>query len=120
MKYTKEEQKQAYEVLIKYRGQNFGACIKSVSRSGMCRRIEFYSNDFNRIGYYIARLIEYPYNVDKGGLQVTGCGMDMIFHVLSSLNYTMARLDGVYDKLKNEGKRIYDDYFTNAERYTLL
>lgn len=119
MKYTKEEKQEAYQILKQYKGQNFGCVIKSVSRSGMSRKMEFYSQNFNRIGYYIARIIDYPYNVDKG-LSVTGCGMDMIFHVLSSLNYAMARLDGTYDKLKKEGKHIYNDYYTDASGYVLL
>jgi hypothetical protein len=125
MKYTKEEIKQAYVTLKKYRGQEFGACIKSISRSRKSRRIEFYDNNFNRIGYYIARVIDYPYNIDKGGIKVDGCGMDMVFQVLSSLNYAFAKHDtgkSIQEllKMKECGKRTYDKYFTNADNYRLL
>jgi len=125
MKYSKQEKEEAIKFLEQYRGQNFACCIKSVSRSGMSRRMEFYAKDFQRIGYYIARVIDYPYNVDKGGIQVNGCGMDMVFHVLSSLNYAMARIDTgktIPELLETKecGIHIYDEYFTNANRYTLL
>ena len=119
MKYSEKEKTEAYEYLKKYRGQKFACAIKSVSRSGMSRKMEFYAPNFDRIGYYIARIIDYPYNPDKG-LSVSGCGMDMIFHVLSSLNYAMARLDGKYDELKEKGERIYDNYFIDASNYTYL
>ena len=76
------------------------ADIKSVSRSGMSRRIAFYMVDKNKEGNYIRRVTreiawltgwvpfqEYKqggkYLVDDG-LKVTGCGMDMIFHTLYS------------------------------------
>lgn len=123
MKYSQTEKNEAYEYLKKFRGQNFGCVIKSVSRSGMSRRMEFYSNNFDNLGYYIARIIDYPYN-DKG-LSVSGCGMDMVFHVLSSLNYRMATLDTgktLSELLESGecGERIYDKYFTDAGCYRLL
>jgi len=125
MKYTKEEKKQSIEILQKYRGKQVAAIINKVSRSGMSRKIEFYADGYNRIGYYIARIIDYPYNIDKGGITVTGCGMDMIFHVLSNFNYAMATIDTnktIQELLESKecGERIYDDYFFNADRYILL
>jgi len=125
MKYTKEEIKRAYEVIDNYRGMRFGAIVKSVSRSGMSRRIEIYAGDFERIGYHIAVIADYSYNVDKGGLKVDGCGMDMIFSVLSNFNYAMARHDTgktIQELLKTKecGEHIYDKYFTNANNYKNL
>jgi len=125
MNQSQKEKLEAYEILKKYRGQKIGACIKSVSKSGMSRKIEFYSSNFDRIGYYIAKIIGYSYNVEKGGIKVDGCGMDMIFHVLSSLNYEMAKLDtgkSITELLKTGecGVRIYDNYFTDASHYSYL
>ena len=101
MRYSNEERQTAYKSLKAIRGRSkkpvkIYARVNSVSRSGMTRRIEFFvaiDGDILRIGYDIARIVNYPYNVDKGGLSVGGCGMDMIFSVLSKLNYAIASLD---------------------------
>jgi hypothetical protein len=123
MKTTEKAKVEAYESLKKYRGAQVGAVIKSVSRSGMARRIEFYAGDMHRITWDISQLLEYPLN-DKGML-VTGCGMDMVFSVLSNLNYAMAQRDTgktLQELLKTKecGERIYDTYFINANNYRLL
>ena len=123
-----DELARAYSILEKYRGRKVYAVVNSVSRSGMQRRIEFYCvsptepQEINRIGYYIAQAIGYRYNVDKGGMKVNGCGMDMIFHVLSSFNYHMAQHDTGKTltqlmETKECGERIYDAYFFDADNY---
>jgi hypothetical protein len=124
MKTTKEAKQKAYENLKEIRGQRIGVVIKSVSRSGMSRRFEFYAEGYKRIGSDIATLLEYPYDYDKG-LRADGCGMDMIFSVLSNLNYRMATLDTgktIQELLttKECGERIYDNYFVDADHYTTL
>ena len=101
MRYSNEERQTAYKSLKAIKGRSkkpvkIYALVNSVSRSGMSRRIEFFvaiDGDIMRIGYDIARIVNHHYNVDKGGLSVGGCGMDMIFSVLSNLNYAMASLD---------------------------
>lgn len=63
---------------------------KSVSRSGMYRRIRCYiktDNGIMDISHLVARACEYPLN-DKG-LGVSGCGMDMGFAVVYDLCYCM-------------------------------
>lgn len=125
MRYSKEEKAESYKRLLKYRGKQFACIINSVSRSGMSRRMEFYADGYNRVGYDIARIVDYSYNIDKGGLSVGGCGMDMVFHVLSSLNYAMAILDTGKTltellKTKECGEHIYDKYFCNANNYVRL
>jgi hypothetical protein len=124
MKTTKQEKAQAYQDLLKYRGQQVAAAVKSVSKSGMSRRIEFYGPDFRRIGGDIANLLEYSYDYTKG-MRVDGCGMDMIFSVLSNLNYEMAQRDTgktIQELLKTKecGEHIYDTYFVNANNYQTL
>ena len=88
-KYTQEEKEKALAILEEWRGHTLLAIVNSVSRSGMTRRIEFYAakgNEISRIGYFMSKILEWPYDVDKGGFQVSGCGMDMIFHTLYSFN----------------------------------
>ena len=126
MKTTKEQKADAYNYLRQYRHKEIAACVKSVSRSGMNRRIEFYAGKFDRIGWYLAQIGEYSYDPDKG-MSVSGCGMDMIFHVISNFNYwaaqydhkkTLAELTGKGGKL--EGQRVYDSYFFDANQYKRL
>ena len=127
MKASKEEIRQAYEALKPCKGMIVYGTVNSVSRSGMSRRIEFYvateKNEIRRIGYYIAKIAGYPYNADKGGILVNGCGMDMLFSVLSNFNYAMAQFETgkPLTELLNSGKygRIYDDYFFDAS-YRIL
>lgn len=88
-KFTQEEKEAALAILKQWRGHRLLAIVNSVSRSGMTRRIEFYGaekGEISRIGYYMAKILEWPYNVDKGGFLVTGCGMDMVFQTLYSFN----------------------------------
>lgn len=88
-KFTQEEKEAALAILKQWRGHRLLAIVNSVSRSGMSRRIEFYGaekGEISRIGYYMSKILEWPYNVDKGGFLVSGCGMDMIFHTLYSFN----------------------------------
>ena len=70
--------------------------IKSVSRSGMSRRMRVYASDLRDISYLVARAIDWSIN-DKGIL-VSGCGMDMTFHLADCLTYAL------YPELKKEFK----------------
>lgn len=111
-KYTKQEKTEAYENIKQWRNYKILVVIKSVSASGMHRRISFYTEGGYKIDHLIAPLTEYSYN-DKG-LSVSGCGMDMIFSVLSNLNYAIGRIE--------TGANInnYNDYFIDASHYKLL
>ena len=59
--------------------------IKSVSKSGMSRRMRVYTQNLTDITQDVARLIEASTN-DKG-LLVTGCGMDMTFWLANTITY---------------------------------
>lgn len=141
-RWTKDDREQAYKILKAIKGRSkkplkVYAIVNSVSRSGMSRRIEFYTvinGNISRIGYRIAAVLDYGYDVDKGGLNVSGCGMDMIFSVLSNLNYKMAKLDYpgksyeeimdiIRTKYKQAGDRpdlYYSWYFCDADNYGRL
>lgn len=74
------KQQEARETLLKNYikpTDTIGICIKSVSNSGMARRMRVYTSDFSDITYYIADLIQNPIN--NTGILVKGCGMDMTF-----------------------------------------
>lgn len=99
--------------------------ITHVSKSGMQRRMRFYVNGFVNITWHIAVILDK--SMDDRGLKVDGCGMDMCFHVLSSLNYKMATLNTnrtlsalLDDPAKPCGERIYDDYMFDANHYKTL
>ena len=122
-----EEITSAYNFLKTIRKSKIYATVKSVSRSGMSRRIEFYvvrEGEIIRIGWYLSRVNGYKYDANVG-MQVNGCGMDMIFHVISNFNYFAAQRDTGKTltelmKTKECGERIYDDYFFDADSYGRL
>lgn len=61
--------------------------VRSVSASGMSRRIDLYVIKDNRPVYlsgYAANVLGWKLS-DKGGVTVQGCGMDMIFHFATSM-----------------------------------
>jgi hypothetical protein len=117
------------ELLETLRGKKFYCNIVSVSRSGMTRKMKFYAHNpkFNELCSitYLVGIIA-GYNFDKNGdLIVSGCGMDMVFSVVSNFNYAMAKLDtgkSIQELLQTKecGEHIYDKYFTNANNIGIL
>lgn len=102
MTYSKAQEKEARAHLKKVlrKDDKLYAVIKSVSRSGMTRRMEFYyirKNKPRLITPWIARACGYSDDCYKGML-VKGCGMDMIFAVVYDVS---AVLYGDGNKLKH-------------------
>ena len=61
--------------------------VNSVSRSGMSRNISFYIVKDNKIcciDWRVARVTENKQG-KRGGVIISGCGMDMVFNVVYSL-----------------------------------
>lgn len=117
------------ELLEDVRNQKVYCNITKVSQSGMTRKMRFYAiskkdGELRNVTYLISGIADY--GMDKNhDLIVGGCGMDMIFSVLSNFNYAMARQDtgkNIQELLKTEeyGKRIYDKYFFDANNYSSL
>jgi hypothetical protein len=82
-------------------GDRVYSVLRHVSASGMSRRIDFYAIKDGAPVYLsgaMAGLLSYKRH-KQGGLVVTGCGMDMGFHVVSGLAY---RLFGAESALKSE------------------
>lgn len=70
--------------------------IKSVSKSGMTRKIDFYivcNNKLIFINNLIAKIAGYRQDKNRS-LIVGGCGMDMVFSVLYDFNMSMLHLKG--------------------------
>lgn len=88
------------------------ATVKSVSRSGMSRVISFnyYSKNhyLYNINYKISKLLNY--RLTDHGVSVGGCGMDMIFHVLYSINALAIN----YRVIKKSAKKSMHDLHYNG------
>ena len=93
MKNKKQAEKQeAKNQLLKFLkdGSTLYTSLKSVSRSGMSRRIEVYAvadGEIIRLSYSAAVLLEWSLN--DNGILVTGCGMDMGYHLVDCLNHAL-------------------------------
>jgi len=81
--------------------------VKNVSSSGMYRHIDFYKFDVENgkivkswLSYNIAYALGYPFKEKTNSVGVSGCGMNMAFHVVSQV---ADALFGDYKKLKYEG-----------------
>ena len=100
-------------------GSHVYATVRTVSRSGMSRRIDLYAirpgtpqyRDGHpwlaRLSYYAAAALGWPCNDD--GVRVDGCGMDMRFHLVYCLSQALfgfeQRPEGGYsvERLRMEG-----------------
>jgi len=81
--------------------------LNHVSRSGMLRSIEvfiFRDNAPVNLTYSVATLLDYKIHKKHYGLKVQGCGMDMGFHVVYSLSYSL--YGSGYDCIKDQEKGI--------------
>lgn len=92
MAFTKQQQQEAIEDLRERLtpGQDIYVVQRSVSRSGMSRRVDLfyistrtYGPDLVRFTWSAARALNWPLN--DVGLRVDGAGMDMHFHTVYSL-----------------------------------
>ena len=68
-------------------GSTVYCVLRSVARSGMSREISFFTSDEVRcVDWLICRALDR--RIGKSGVKVSGCGMDMGFHVV----YNMSRV----------------------------
>ena len=98
MNKKQREQAEAVETLKQWGlvdGSTVYAKVNKVSASGMSRNIGLYIVDQKEgrpidISYHAAKALEWPYREGyDGGVRVSGCGMDMLFHTVYSLSYAM-------------------------------
>lgn len=94
MAWTKREREEAMRNLreLLQPGDTVYTALKHVSRSGMLRVIQPYiirDNEPRYIGRLVAKATNYPYDRNKEGVRVGGCGMDMGFALVYSLSRTL-------------------------------
>lgn len=95
-KASKADRAEAVERLRNYLrpGDTVTCVLRSVSRSGMSRRIDFYkfaADGGAVVKLYLSGLIgtALGWSCGRDGLRVQGCGMDMGFHVVHELGYAL-------------------------------
>ncbi len=73
-------------------GDTVFTILRHVSSSGMSRSISCVIPDaeqgFHDITWLVGRALDYPRR-DDGGLKVTGCGMDMSWHLVYNLGWAL-------------------------------
>jgi hypothetical protein len=68
-------------------GTTIYVCLKSVSKTGMSRRVTVYAVDDGRIvplTYHVSKALSLPHN--DNGVLVKGCGMDIGFWLVRRLS----------------------------------
>jgi len=80
-------------------GDTVYCILRHVSRSGLTRVIDLATvneGEILRVGYDAALALGWPYDRRHGGVRVSGCGMDMGFHLVYSLGHALGAGDGAY------------------------
>lgn len=94
---TKKEKAELHEEAKKWLKKNLKEnetiyyCVTKVSQSGMSRNIKFMYHDGKRLlnlSGFFSELCDYKW-IGDGSIKVQGCGMDMGFHVISSVAETL-------------------------------
>lgn len=86
-------------------GDRMYTVLRSVSRSGMCRRIDLYKVHEGRMLFltgHAAAVLGWTWDRKRGGIRVSGCGMDMGFHLVYTLSGVVFR-DAFPDKHRDPG-----------------
>jgi len=93
----KKEKEEAIKTLVELFSKTkvVYTVLKKVSPSGMSRHISSFviiDNEPRVIDYQISKILELPLKDD--GVLISGCGMDMGFHLVYSLGSTIFELEG--------------------------
>lgn len=96
--FPKNEQQEATAELRKLLkpGDTVYCILRAVSRSGMSRVIDLLiqtKQGPRTLGHLAARVVDMPFDRDRGGVKVGGCGMDMGFHLVYGLAYAIFKND---------------------------
>jgi len=88
------QKKESIDILKKYikKDITIHSIIRNVSVSGMSRNISFKVIDKKELldlSWHISKALEYPFNDKKHAIKVSGCGMDMAFHVVHNLSHVL-------------------------------
>ncbi|KKS59074.1 MAG: hypothetical protein UV26_C0030G0006 [candidate division WWE3 bacterium GW2011_GWF2_42_42] len=99
--------------ILKAMKKNIYCNICSVSKSGISRKMKFYTVFKGKIincTVLIASVLDNKTNF-QGEIKVSGCGMDMVYHVLTNFNYAICK------KLTGKLTKNYNDFWVNADKY---
>lgn len=91
-----KERQEAIEKLKEWikPGDTIYTTVKHVSRSGMMRVIDVHlieNNEPHWISYLVSKVLEWGFDEKKEGVRVSGCGMDMGFHLVYTLSSILFR-----------------------------
>lgn len=91
MKYSKSDQRIALDNLKSLKKNTIVyTVLRHTASSGMFRVIDVLQVGkkelIYNLGWSIAVILELPYDRNKNGVKVEGCGMDMGFHLIYSLS----------------------------------
>lgn len=87
----KEEAKQELLKLLP-KGTTVYTVVRSVAQSGMSRRVDLYVVADGQLAYltgYVAELLGYSRSRKLQGIRLDGCGMDMCYHVVDCLAWSL-------------------------------
>ena len=86
-------------------GDKIFTSMKSVSRSGMSRKLQAFvirDNEPWNISGYVAAAIGLPLDRDIFAVKISGCGMDMGFELVYQLGYALwPKGDGKFTRNRN-------------------
>lgn len=99
-RYSKEEIQESLKILRENirPGMTVYTVLRHRSASGMFRRISVLTimprdkrgpADFRQWDYHVCRVLGYADNRQKEGVPMSGCGMDMGYHLVNSLSYAL-------------------------------
>lgn len=74
------------------KGTTVHTIVTRVSASGMSRNIEVLAvdcGDITNVSWAVAAILDWKFDQKWGGVKVSGCGMDMAFHLVDSLGYAL-------------------------------
>lgn len=89
-KYSKSDRQAAIERLREWvkPGDTIHTILRNTSRSGMSRTISPVVNSED-ISFWVARALDMSIDQDRGGIKISGCGMDMGFALVYDLSRTL-------------------------------
>ncbi|WAA19710.1 hypothetical protein SEA_DALILPOP_83 [Gordonia phage Dalilpop] len=100
-------------------GSTVVTIVKHVTASGMGRTIQpvtVYNGEVFNLTGYVARVVGWKVDTDRGGVYVQGCGMDMGFHLVYSLArviYGHLDTDEIENLMKGTGNTRDAGYLLN-------
>ncbi|KKS59078.1 MAG: hypothetical protein UV26_C0030G0010 [candidate division WWE3 bacterium GW2011_GWF2_42_42] len=103
--------------LLQAMRKNIAVNITSVSKSGMSRKMKFYTVSKGKIvwcTFVMGKVLQMKLTERDEELTVNGCGMDMVFHILTNFNYRFSKI------LTGEQTKNYSQYWVDANSYTTL